>query len=167
MTKSLPVPMSARKTLRERLDQARRENFIDLRVTTPAFEGLHIRCRAMTKQELEAAIARDNANDAGTIDVLVETCLGIWEEVDGKGVSPVDGFSGLVDLDTMELSGDLPTFSSPELAEALGLVEQSAEATVRALLAPTDTPRLARYGGTLLDFSTGANEQIVRAHRGN
>lgn len=163
--------MSARKNLRERLAQARRENFIDMRVTTPAFEGLYVRCRAMTPQELNAAIERnagkDEAGVSSAVDVLVSTCVGIWEEVDGKGVSPVDGFSGVIDLDTLDLSGDLPTFSSPEMAEALGLDEQSAEANVRALLAPNSALRLMPYSDALQDFSTGANETVVRTARGN
>lgn len=163
--------MTARKSLRERLAQARRENFIDLRVTTPAFEGLYVRCRALTPTELNTALTRhdgkDEAGIAAAIDALVSTCLGIWEEADGKGVSPVDGFSGVIDLDTMELSGDLPTFSSPELAEALGLDEQSAEANVRALLAPNSGLRLIAYSDALGTFSTGANSEIIRTARGN
>lgn len=163
--------MSARKTLRERLEQARRENFIDLRVTTPAFEGLHVRCRAMTSSELNAAIERHGGKDeAGVemaIDILTATCLGIWEEVDGKGVSPVEGFSGVIDLETLELAGDLPTFSSPQLSEGLGLSEQSAEANVRALLAPHSALRVISYGDALQDFSTGANANVVRTARGN
>lgn len=163
--------MSARKSLRERLDQARRENFVDLRVTTPAFEGLFVRCRSMTPDELNSAIDRnagkDDAGIASAIDTLVSTCVGVWEEVDGKGVSPVDGFSGVIDLDTMELSGDLPTFSSPEFAEAFGLEDPSAEATVRALLAPNSALRLMPYADALGDFSTGANATVVRTARGN
>lgn len=163
--------MSARKSLRERLERARRENFVDLRVTTPAFEGLFVRCRAMTPDELAQSMERNEGKDAAAeawaIDLLAATCLGIWEDVDGKGVSPVEGFSGVIDLDTMQLSGGvLPTFSSPELAEDLG-VEPSAGACVSALLAPNSGLRLLPYGDALTDFSTGANESLVRTARGN
>jgi hypothetical protein len=158
-------------SLRDRLAQARRENFVDLRVTTPAFEGLFVRCRALTPAELTAALNRhsgkDEAGIAAAVDALVATCIGIWEESDGKGVSPVERFSGVIDLDTMEMTGDLPTFSSPELAEALGLDEQSAEANVRALLAPNSALRLVSYSDALGDFSTGANTEVLRAARGN
>lgn len=163
--------MSARKSLRERLEQARLQNFLDMRVTTPAFEGLHVRCRAMTPEELNEAIERQKGKaDAGIamgLDVLVSTCVGIWEEVDGKGVSPVDGFPGVIDLNTLELSGPLPTFSSPELADELGLEEHSAEANVLALLAPHSRLRVMVYSDALQDFSTGANENVVRTARGN
>lgn len=162
--------MTARKSLRDRLEQARRENFIDLRVTTPAFEGLYVRCRAMTPEELASSFDRnqgkDTAAEGSALDVLAATCIGVWEEVDGKGVSPVDGFTGVIDLDTMALSGDLPTFASPELAEDLG-VEPSAGACVRALLAPNTGLRLLPYGDALSDFSIGANESIVRTAPGN
>lgn len=163
--------MSASKSLRERLEQARRENFIDLRVTTPAFAGLFVRCRAMTPSELDQAYTRqsskDNAGVEMAIDLVVSTCVGVWEEVDGKGVSPVDGFDGSIDLSTMILTGDLPTFSSPELAEAFGLPDASAEASVRALLAPTSELRLMPYSDALQEFSTGANADVVRSARGN
>lgn len=163
--------MSARRSLRDRLDQARRENFIDLRVTTPAFEGLFVRCRAMAQTELDAAVTRHSGKDAAAIEMAVEiltkTCVGIWEEVGGKGVSPVDGFSGVIDLDTMELSGELPTFSSSELTEELGLDELSASANVRALLAPHSDLRLMPYSDKLQEFSLGSEENLVRSARGN
>ena len=162
--------MSARRSLRERLEQARRENFIDLRVTHPAFAGLFVRCRALSSADFSEITRHEGKSDAGiqmAIDALVSSCVGIWEDVDGKGVSPVDGFSGVIDLDTMSLSGDLPTFSSPELAEALGLDVQSAEANVRALLAPhTDLP-LMTISDALQEFSSAANENVVRTARGN
>ena len=163
--------MSARKALRDRLDQARRENYVDLRVTTPAFAGLFVRCRAIGPAELDAAFGRhsgkDNAGVEMAIDLIASTCVGIWEEVDGKGVSPVDGFTGEIDLATMALAGELPTFSSPELAEALGLSDPSAQASVKALLAVTSDLRLMTYSDALQEFSTGANASVVRAARGN
>lgn len=159
--------MTARKSLRERLEQARRENYIDLRAGAEAFAGVYVRCRIMSKSELLAAMERDDTNDADTIDVLVLTCIAIWEEADGKGVSPVDGYDGQIDLETGEMTGRFPTFSDVELAEALGLTEGSAEASVRALMAPQGGPRLGIYGSKLYQFSTGAGEDVTRAARGN
>lgn len=159
--------MSARKSLRERLEQARRENYIDLRATAEAFEGVYVRCRILSKPELLSVMERDDTNDADTIDVLVLTCIAIWEEVDGKGVSPVEGFDGQINLETGEMTGKFPTFSSPELTEAFGLTEQSAEANVRALLAPQGGPRLGVYGSKLFQFSTGAGDEVTRTARGN
>lgn len=163
--------MSARTSLRDRVDRARRENFIDLRVPTPAFDGLFVRCRALTSTDLNSIVDRHQGKpDAGVqmaIDALVASCLGVWEESDGKGVSPVDGFSGVIDLDTLALSGDLPTFSSPELAEALGVDEASAGAAVRALLATSSDLPLMTLSDALEEFSTRSNENVVRTTRGN
>ena len=163
--------MTARKSLRDRLAQARSENYIDLRVTTPGFEGLFVRCRAMQSAELNTAIDRHAGKpDAGIamgIDILAATCMAVWEDVDGKGVSPVEGFSGLVDLDSGAASGDFPTFASPELAEAFGLDEPSAEAIILALLAPTTSLRLMPYSDALQEFSVGSGESVVRTARGN
>lgn len=159
--------MTARRSLRDRLAEARRQNYLDLRVTTPGFEGLFVRCRALEPAELNATLNRHKGDEAGiaqAVDVLVSTCLGVWEETDGKGASPVDGFSGLVDLGSLELSGDLPTFSSPELAEALG-VDATAEAVVRALLAPHSALRLMTYSEAVVEFSTGANVKVLREAR--
>lgn len=164
------MPSTARRSLKDRLEQARRENFIDLRVTTPAFDGLFVRCRSLAPSELAAAMTRkgEEAGVESAKDVLVSTCIGIWEEVDGKGVSPVDGFSGLIDLDTMELSGDLPRFSSPELAEALGVpAAEGSSGTLRALLAPNSSLRLMPYADAVADFTTGTNDKLVREARGN
>lgn len=158
---------AARRTLAERLEQARRENYLDLRATTPAFEGLFVRCRGMTKPELTAALDRETDTDEDTIDALVSTCIGIWEEVDGRGVSPIDGFDGVIDLATMELTGKLPTFSTPELSAAFGIKDGTAGANVRALLTPQDGPRLGMYADALLNFSTGMDQEIVRTARGN
>lgn len=162
---------TARRSLRDRLEQARRENYLDLRVTTPGFEGFFVRCRALTTTELSTSVDRhsgkDEAGVASAIDTLVATCLGVWEDVDGKGASPIDGFSGLIDLDTMVMSGDLPTFSSPELAEALGLSDLRAEAVVRAVLAPNSGLRLMPYADAVADFSTGSAADVVRTARGN
>jgi len=153
------------------MEQARRENYLDLRVTTPGFEGMYVRCRALTSSEIDSAIKRSEGKEEpgvfSAIDTLVASCVGIWEDSEGKGVSPVEGFSGVVDLDTGNLSGDLPTFSSPELAEALGLGDPSAEGALRALLAPHSALRVIPYADALADFSTGANESVVRANRGN
>jgi len=151
--------------------RARAANYIDLRVTTPGFEGMFVRCRALTPTELLASIERSTGKDdaaiSSAVDSLVSTCVGIWEESDGKGVSPVDGFSGVLDLDTGSMGGDFPTFSSPELSEALGLNEVTAEACVRAILAPHSGLRLMPYADALGDFSTGAEENVVRTARGN
>ncbi|MEO6205217.1 MAG: hypothetical protein ABIO67_07545 [Mycobacteriales bacterium] len=163
--------MSARRSLIDRMEQARRENYIDLRVTTPGFEGMYVRCRALTPTELQSSLERDTVGEHAAItsalDSLASTCIAVWEEVDGKGVSPVDGFSGVIDVDSGNQSGDFPTFASPELAEALELKDGSAEGCIRAVLAPHSGLRLMPYADALGDFSTGANESVVRANRGN
>lgn len=157
--------MTARLSLREQLDRARRNNYRDLRA--PAFDGLHVRCRALTQAELQAALKRPDETEQ-SIDVLTTTCLGVWQEVDGKGVSPVDGFSGVVDLDTGTLSGELPTFRSQELADALDvgdLGKAGVGALVRALLAPNSDLPLGRISTELLEWSAGTNEQVMRDAR--
>ncbi len=160
---------SARRSLRDRLDAARREAYVDLACPVP-FDGWYVRCRALTAEEISTAGSRHEGKpDAAVhsnIDALVLTCLGVWEELDGQGVSPIDGFTGRVDLRSGALTGALPTFSSPELAEALE-VEPAAEAVVRQLLAHPSDAALLQPGEALVDFSMNSNEKVTRAARGN
>lgn len=165
--------MSARKSLRDLFEQARRENHLDLRCTTPAYAeaGLHVRFRALTPDELGRAMENHKTDaEAGieqALDVLVSTCIGVWQEDGGKGISPVDGFDGVIDLATGDLTGSLPKFSDPRLAEALGVADGTAASVVVALLAPNSRLRLMPYADQVADFSTGANDKVLRDASGN
>lgn len=162
--------MSARPTLRERHQRALAGAMVDLPVQDPAYDGLFVRLRALSAEEITEAEARHRGtSDPGmqqALDLLVAACVGVWEQVDGKGVSPVDGFPGVMDLDSGTLSGALPTFSSPELAEALG-VEPSAAAVVRALLGARSSLGVIAYAEALFEFSNVSSEQLLRQARGN
>lgn len=164
--------MSARKSLRERLEQAQAAAYIDLKPFAPGFDGLYVRCRALRPDELDRSMEQHKdepqAGVAQAIDLLVMTCLGIWEDVDGKGLSPVDGFDGTVDVKTGTMAGRFPTFSDPQLAEAFGVENGSAASAVRALLAPhgSDLP-LTSYSQEILQFSTAARAELVAESRGN
>lgn len=162
---------SPRRSLRERLAQARARNWIDLRCTAPGMDGLYVRFRALSADELSDITERKNGRNAGietALSVLSWTCAGVWEDNgDGFGVSPIDGFDGRLNLATGEVTGSLPTFSDPALGEALGCDDATAAAAVRALLAPSSDLRLMPYADQVVDFSTGANEKLARDSSGN
>ncbi|MCW2957135.1 MAG: hypothetical protein JWO69_2004 [Thermoleophilia bacterium] len=157
--------MTARKSLRERVEAARSRNFKDLPI--PALD-LVVRVRPLSNAELKAALDREDEID-GAIDVLTTTCIGVYEVQDGKGVSPVDGFSGVVDLGSGHLSGTLPTFGSQELADGLGLGpirEVGVGAVVRAIVATKSDLAIDQLGGQVIRWS-GSISQDVAATRGN
>lgn len=158
--------MTARRSLRERVEAARARNFKDYPV--PALD-LVVRVTALSSAQLQAALKRGDDLE-GSIDVLVDTCVGIYEVADGKGVSPVDGFIGVVDLASGQLSGDLPTFRSQELADALGvgeLREVGVGALVRALLATKSDLAIGGLAAQVTEWSAGLTEDTASEARGN
>lgn len=130
--------MTARASLRDRLAAARAARFVDLPV--PGVEALFVRYRPVSLEVISKAAERHRKGGAERalrqhLDVLVAACEGVWEERDGKGVSPCDGFDGVIDLDTRALSGDLPSFKDEALGEAVGAADPTAWAVVTALYA--------------------------------
>lgn len=155
--------MTARRSLADRLEAGRRAAFIDLACGEP-FDGFYVRCRALTTAEIGSLSEQPGDPIESHISALTLACLGVWEEVDGKGVSPIDGYSGLVDLGTMVAAGPLPTFADPELAVALEC-DPSAGAAVRALLAHPSDAAIVNYGEALVSFSMRATAKVVRDAR--
>lgn len=164
--------MTARKSLRDRLAEARERAYLDLIPFAPSLSDLRVRCRALRPDELDRSM-RAHADDdtpgvSQALDMIVTTCVGIYEVLDGKGVSLVESLNGTVDLKTGKVSGVLPTFSTPELGEALGVEDGTAAAAVRALLAPHDSDLpLTSYGQEIMRFSTAADAELVAAAPGN
>lgn len=158
--------MSARRSLRERVEAARARNFKDFPV--PALD-LVVRCTALSSQQLQDALKRGDDVESA-IDVLSSTCVGIYEVQDGKGVSPVDGFSGVVDLDNGVLSGTLPTFGSQALADALdvgNLADVGVGALVRAVVATKSDLAISNMGAALTEWSADINSETAVETRGN
>lgn len=169
--------MAARRALRDRLEQARAARFVDLPV--PGLDGVYVRYRALTGPQLERI--GDSARRAGSkkqprrdtpallaasIDALVDACVGVWETVDGKGKPVVDGdlFDGVVDLDTRELTGTLPTFSDPELADELGVESGRAGDVVTALYV-ADGDVIGTADAVVTHSAADGAELLAEAHR--
>lgn len=158
--------MTARRSLRERAEQARARNYKDFPV--PALD-LFVRCTPLSSAQLQSALKRDDDVESA-IDVLAATCVGIYEVADGKGVSPVDGFGGVVDIESGHLSGTLPTFASQELADALDvglLSEVGVGALVRAVVATKSDLQVSAMGAELTEWSASIAQRTVADTRGN
>jgi hypothetical protein len=183
--------VTARKRLSERLDAARAARFVDLPV--PDVEGVFVRYRALPAKSLDAIADRysppsngqrnrprrrpdrDPAVLSASIDVLVDACVGVWELSEDDhgepvGIAVAEGFSGHLSRDEdgrWQLSGELPTFSDPELAEELGLDpdDTSAGATVRALYVAEGD--LIGASDAVVTHSGTSGEDLLAEARGN
>lgn len=164
--------MSAGASLRARVNAARSARYIDLPV--PDVEGVFVRYRALPADRLEAAAKRNrNRRDVpavlgASLDVLVDACLGVWEADGDGGRSPVEGYDGELSRDEsgrLVLKGELPTFGSPELGEALGATEERAAAVVLALyIAEGDVIGTA---DAVVTHSGASGEELLSEARGH
>lgn len=126
-------PGTARRSLRDRLDAQRRARTVDLPVPDT---DLWVRYGTVTPAQVEAASKRRRATaglstgEQQSIDVLVTACQGVWETDGDGGRSPLPEFPGVLvpgEDSRLVLTGDLPTFSSPELADELGTEHRAAD----------------------------------------
>lgn len=142
--------MSGAQSLRDRIAARRAETNKPFVLETP-IEGVWVSYRTMPSHKLDAIHKRRKKNKgrgwalAVNIDVLIDTCVGVHERIDGK----------LVSIDPDDRDGDPPTFTSPRLLELLGVESQRASDAVRELYAVTD-----EYDG---DVITAANEVLHRS----
>lgn len=163
--------MTARASLKDRVAKARAARYVDLPV--PGLEGVYVRYRPLEARELEAnsksaAKRKDTpAVLAASVSTLVDACLGVYEVTGEQGVSVVqaDGFDGVVNLETGEVSGTLPRFSDPELGEEVGATAASAGAAVLALYG-TDLDVIGS-ADAVIDHSGKSGEELLKEARGN